>query len=587
MRRFGFMTVSVLLSLGWGGSTGLAQQPEVPGREVAPPPQLSTERVTQHQNALFQRHAAIRQLEHAVEAAEQPAHQKIMGDIVFNGNYWYWREVDYDTVFVMFEARNSGSSARPFVEASFEILNVYGSVIATDSSYVHGSNMTLVLSDLETDTCLRPGEVGFFGTYVDVSPSSMSTARFYFDYDTYSVATPDARVEVSAGPYRSDWLDYVKLTGTLRNNGTSDANFCGVSCALKASDGHILDVNFTFVDGASVGGTDTGLLRGGSGTFEMYTFAPYTSYSVSTCKTFWNDYGTAATCTYSISPTSAAYGSSGGSGVVSVTTQSGCAWTATEGLSWVTITSGQSGTGSGTVAYSVSPNTTGSSRTGTITIAGRNFTVTQSAQQTCTFSISPTSASFGDSGGNGVIGVVTQAGCAWSVSESLTWVAIDSGASGTGPGNVIYAVSSNQTPSPRTGNMTVAGQVFTINQDAHSVGNCIADEDTVCLQGGRFKVEVGWRDAQGRSGRAKKVAVDSTDSALLWFFSAQNWEMMVKVLDGCGINGHYWVFGAASTNVEYHLEVTDTVNMTVRSYDNPMGTFPVALGDTSAFATCP
>jgi hypothetical protein len=88
----------------------------------------------------------------------------------------------------------------------------------------------------------------------------------------------------------------------------------------------------------------------------------------------WNTSGT--TCTYSISPTSQSFGSSGGTGSVSVTTQSGCTWTASESLGWVTITSGSSGTGSGTVTYSVSPNT-GSSRTGTMTIAGQTFTITQ------------------------------------------------------------------------------------------------------------------------------------------------------------------------------------------------------------------
>jgi hypothetical protein len=208
-------------------------------------------------------------------------------------------------------------------------------------------------------------------------------------------------------------------------------------------------------------------------------------------------------------------------------------------------------------------------------------------QGSCSFSINPTSASLGHSGGTGTISVTTQAGCAWAVVESLSWVGIDSGQSGTGPGTVSYAVSSNLTSTPRTGTMTVAGRTFTINQSGYSAGSCVPDADTVCLHNGRFKVEVGWRDSQGRFGRANQVPVPSTDSALLWFFNDQNWEMLVKVLNGCGINDRYWVFTAASTNLEYHLEVTDTTTMTVRSYDNPLGTFPLALGDTSAFATCP
>jgi hypothetical protein len=89
---------------------------------------------------------------------------------------------------------------------------------------------------------------------------------------------------------------------------------------------------------------------------------------------------TFGSCTYTLSPTSQSVGSTGGAESVSVTTSSGCPWTASSGLSWVTITSGSSGTGSGTVIYSVSANTGTSSQTGNITIAGQTFNVTQAGQ---------------------------------------------------------------------------------------------------------------------------------------------------------------------------------------------------------------
>ena len=83
----------------------------------------------------------------------------------------------------------------------------------------------------------------------------------------------------------------------------------------------------------------------------------------------------AGTCSYSISPSSRSFGLSGGTGSVTVTAGSGCAWTATSNAGFVTITSGASGSGNGTVNYSVAA--AGSSRTGTLTIAGQTFTVTQ------------------------------------------------------------------------------------------------------------------------------------------------------------------------------------------------------------------
>ncbi|MGD0282971.1 MAG: BACON domain-containing carbohydrate-binding protein [Dissulfurispiraceae bacterium] len=89
---------------------------------------------------------------------------------------------------------------------------------------------------------------------------------------------------------------------------------------------------------------------------------------------------TFGSCTYTLSPTSQSVASTGGSESVSVTTSSGCPWTASSTLSWATITSGSSGTGSGTVNYSVSANTRTSSQTGSITIAGQTFSVMQAGQ---------------------------------------------------------------------------------------------------------------------------------------------------------------------------------------------------------------
>ena len=83
------------------------------------------------------------------------------------------------------------------------------------------------------------------------------------------------------------------------------------------------------------------------------------------------------------------------------------------------------------------------------------------------------------------------------------------------------------------------------------------------------------------------VPFGADDSGLFYFFTANNWEMLVKVLDGCGITNHFWVFAAATTDVGYTLKVTDTANGMVREYDNPIGQAAPAITDTSAFATCP
>jgi len=83
-------------------------------------------------------------------------------------------------------------------------------------------------------------------------------------------------------------------------------------------------------------------------------------------------------CTYVLSETSHLFGPAGGSASVSITTQSGCPWTASSNSGWVSFVSGASGAGSGVLLYSIAPNT-GSARTATITLGGVLYTVQQNS----------------------------------------------------------------------------------------------------------------------------------------------------------------------------------------------------------------
>jgi hypothetical protein len=79
----------------------------------------------------------------------------------------------------------------------------------------------------------------------------------------------------------------------------------------------------------------------------------------------------------------------------------------------------------------------------------------------------------------------------------------------------------------------------------------------------------------------------TSDSGLFWFFSPSNWELMVKLLDGCAVNGRHWVFLAALTDVEYTLRIVDGSSGEVRTYHNPAGVVGPVITDTDAFAGCP
>jgi dienelactone hydrolase len=138
-----------------------------------------------------------------------------------------------------------------------------------------------------------------------------------------------------------------------------------------------------------------------------------------------------------------------------------------------------------------------------------------------------------------------------------------------------------------TGSMA-AGFQFLVSHPRPAVpaSGCLAGATSLCLNNSRFRVEVAW-DANGTSGSGKTVPGAAADSGLFWFFSAANWELMIKVLDGCTLNGNYWVYSAATTDVHYVLTVTDTLTGQVKRYENPAGKAAAATTDTSAFPTCP
>jgi hypothetical protein len=85
----------------------------------------------------------------------------------------------------------------------------------------------------------------------------------------------------------------------------------------------------------------------------------------------------AATCTYTVAPLTVTVPPTGGSGTITVTTLSTCAWTSTSGTSWITLTG--SSTGSGSASYTIGANTGTASRTANVTVAGVSVRLNQGA----------------------------------------------------------------------------------------------------------------------------------------------------------------------------------------------------------------
>jgi len=112
---------------------------------------------------------------------------------------------------------------------------------------------------------------------------------------------------------------------------------------------------------------------------------------------------------------------------------------------------------------------------------------------------------------------------------------------------------------------------------------CVASATRLCLESNRFQVDVTWTAPQGGSGPGQAVPL-TDDTGYFWFFSNTNVEMVLKVLNGCGLNQKFWVFAGGLTNVAVDITVTDTMTGAVRTYHNPQNTAFQPLQDTSAFA---
>jgi hypothetical protein len=115
-----------------------------------------------------------------------------------------------------------------------------------------------------------------------------------------------------------------------------------------------------------------------------------------------------------------------------------------------------------------------------------------------------------------------------------------------------------------------------------AVGVCAVGAANLCLQANRFRVEVAWSvPADGRAGSGQAIPL-SSDTGTFWFFDSANYELMIKVLDGRGVNGHIWVFYGALSNVQYTITVTDTQTGAIKNYTNTSGTL-ASVADTQAF----
>src|SRR5262249_15991725 len=122
-------------------------------------------------------------------------------------------------------------------------------------------------------------------------------------------------------------------------------------------------------------------------------------------------------------------------------------------------------------------------------------------------------------------------------------------------------------------------ELWTIDASAPSA--CQASDTRLCLAGGRFQVEVAWKDFQGNTGVGHAAPL-TADTGTFWFFSAANVELVVKVLDPPPLNQPSWVFWGRPPLFHDRITGPDPQPGLSRRYHNPSGQLASA-GDTNGF----
>jgi len=160
-------------------------------------------------------------------------------------------------------------------------------------------------------------------------------------------------------------------------------------------------------------------------------------------------------------------------------------------------------------------------------------------------------------------------GVSFNAGERVSRVRITSGNAALGPDD-----------SPPVTDVVVMDD-FVYGEPHALLSACGTDASTLCL-GARFQVQVSARaPSQATVHPAQAVGI-TADSGAFCFFTHNNLDLLVKVVDGSTFNGKMWVFIGAASNIEYTVTVTDTQTSAVKTYFNPQGTL-ASVADIQAF----
>ncbi|MCL4178076.1 MAG: BACON domain-containing protein, partial [Verrucomicrobia bacterium] len=146
------------------------------------------------------------------------------------------------------------------------------------------------------------------------------------------------------------------------------------------------------------------------------------------------------------------FGSAGGAGEFTVECRDTVIWWPIADVPWISMLGEYPLQGGGFARYLVAVNPSTESRTGRILVGNTIHRVSQSGAAPL-LEIAPLESNFPATGGNGVIQVV--ANSTWSAASLQDWILLAPESSGSGNGEVRYAVLAHTTSDTRTGTISI------------------------------------------------------------------------------------------------------------------------------------
>lgn len=92
------------------------------------------------------------------------------------------------------------------------------------------------------------------------------------------------------------------------------------------------------------------------------------------------------------------------------------------------------------------------------------FSIYDGPDSSCRFSLSASKQSFPSTGGKSGVAVTDENDCAWSAVSNASWLHVTSGALNSQAKTVSFTVDKNTSTKARTGELTIAGQTFTVEE---------------------------------------------------------------------------------------------------------------------------